>query len=78
MTCRDVLQFLMEYLSGDLPAEQSVGFEAHLLSCPSCVNFLNSYRQTVALGQSLSEGEAGEEVPEELVRAVLASSSDLA
>lgn len=76
MTCRDVLQFLMEYLSGELSAEQSAGFEAHLLRCPSCVNFLNSYRQTVALGQGLSEGEAGEEVPEELLRAILASSSD--
>lgn len=76
MTCRDVLQFLMEYVSGELPAEQSAGFEAHLLSCPSCVNFLNSYRQTVALGQSLSEGDAEAEVPEELVRAVLSSSYD--
>lgn len=78
MTCRDVLQFLMEYLNGELPPEQSAGFEAHLLGCPSCVNYLNSYRQTVALGQMLSVVEAEAEVPEELLRAVLASTPDLA
>lgn len=75
ITCRELVDFLMAYLDGELPAEQRASFEAHLQACPQCEDYLESYRTTVALGQSLRCGaeDVPSEVPEALVRAVLAA-----
>jgi anti-sigma factor RsiW len=78
MTCREAVEFLMDYLDGALPAEQRATFERHLERCPPCLKYLASYRETVRLGRSLCadpEEPAGEEIPEELVQAILASRS---
>jgi anti-sigma factor RsiW len=76
VTCREFVEFLMAYLDGELPAEQRRVFEAHMEVCAACVNYLASYEATVALGRRLAEqGEASlpEDVPEELVDAILAA-----
>ena len=74
MTCREVLDFLMDYLALELPEPQVAEFERHLAACPSCVAYLKSYEQTVQLGQSLAavdSDEPSEDVPEDLVAAIL-------
>ena len=76
MTCRDFIEFLMEYLSDGLSADERAIFDAHLAECPWCVAYLKTYRETVALGKAaLGEPEKGipEDVPEDLVQAVLAA-----
>ena len=76
MTCRDFIEFLMEYLSDALTAEERAIFDAHLSECPWCVAYLKTYRETVALGKAaLAEREKDipEDVPEDLVQAVLAA-----
>ena len=76
LTCREVADFLMAYEEGELsPAERSE-FDAHLAVCPDCVAYLASYRATVALGKRAfldEDADAADEVPEDLVRAVLAA-----
>lgn len=76
MTCQDVItRFLMDYLDGALPPDQESDFERHLSQCPSCVNYLNSYRKTVALereARPLFTEEEAAAAPEELVQAILA------
>ena len=73
MTCRDVLEYLADYLGGALAPEGVDRFEHHLAGCPSCVAYLESYRETVRLGKdALTEPSLGE-VPEDLVAAILAS-----
>ena len=58
MSCKEVvLQFLMEYLSRELPSELEAEFELHLAQCPSCVNYLQSYKDTVTLGHKAREEE---------------------
>jgi anti-sigma factor RsiW len=76
MTCRDFIEFLMEYLSDGLSAEERAIFDAHLAECPWCVAYLKTYRETVALEKAaLADPEVGvpEDAPEELVQAVLAA-----
>jgi anti-sigma factor RsiW len=76
MTCRELVEFLMEYLAGRLPPEQSAAFDAHLDVCPECRAYLKSYRQTVTLSrEAFQEPEADppDDVPEELVQAILAA-----
>ena len=46
IVCRNGVELLMEYLEGDLPAQVRADLEAHVLGCPRCVAFIESYRQT--------------------------------
>lgn len=76
MTCRDFLDFIMGYLDGELPADVRAPFERHLSLCPDCDRYLRRYRATaVAARPAFAEPEAAvpDEVPDELVRAILAS-----
>jgi anti-sigma factor RsiW len=70
MTCREMHEFLMAYLDGELPAEQHAIFVKHLDRCRHCVHYLESYRVTVHLCRG-AFAEPPPPVPEELVRAVL-------
>lgn len=76
MTCRDVIEFLNDYVSGAVSPRERELFEAHLAVCPACVAFLQNYRQVLTLTKDAvppaSHG-AGEPVPEELVQAILAA-----
>jgi anti-sigma factor RsiW len=73
ITCREVLDFIMAYLDGELTPDQKHEFERHLGVCPSCVNYLDSYKATINLGktamQNLDEPATGS-VPEGLIRAI--------
>ncbi|MFO0969528.1 MAG: zf-HC2 domain-containing protein [Gemmataceae bacterium] len=70
MTCRDVLDFLMDYDTGQLPAQERALFDSHLAICPSCVAYLQNYRATVRLGKTLATAQEAP-IPPELVRAIL-------
>jgi predicted anti-sigma-YlaC factor YlaD len=70
MKCADLItRFLVEYLEGSRPAETLADFEHHLDVCPSCVEYLRGYRLSMALVAGVASEE--EEVPEELVAAIL-------
>lgn len=76
ISCRELIDFIGEYLDGMLAAPQRFEFERHLAVCPSCVAYLDGYRKVVALGQAASAGcddPATAAFPEGLVRAVLAA-----
>ena len=76
MTCRELIDFLMEYLGGELPEAERSEFDRHLSLCSPCVAYLNSYQETVKLGKAAfchPDDPVPEEVPEELVRAILAA-----
>lgn len=76
MTCRDFLDFIMRYLDGELPAEEQAPFEHHLSLCPDCDRYLRRYRATALAGRAAfvdPEASVPADVPEELVRAILAS-----
>jgi anti-sigma factor RsiW len=76
MTCREFIDFLMEYTEGAIPAAQRAKFDAHLAECPGCVDYLRTYQETVRLGNEAlarTNTVVPEEVPEELVKAILAA-----
>jgi anti-sigma factor RsiW len=72
LPCREVLDFLYLYLAEELPPEERAEFDRHLGVCPSCVNYVESYRQTIALGRAAFPAalDSAEPVPEELVAAI--------
>jgi len=75
MKCREVAEFLMEYLDGALGDAERRVFEGHIEDCPACVNYLETYRETVRLGKSVCapDAEVPPDVPEELVQAILSA-----
>lgn len=76
MKCSDLItNFLAEYLEGTLPPETQAEFEQHLDGCSSCVAYLLTYRMTVAMTAAAGREPqlAADDVPEDLVRAILAS-----
>jgi anti-sigma factor RsiW len=76
VTCREFAEFIAEYLSGELSPATRAQFERHLDVCPNCVAYLSNYRDTIALGrQAFDDDDAAVpgDVPDDLVRAILAS-----
>jgi anti-sigma factor RsiW len=76
MTCREFTEFLDAYLRGDLSPAERDEFERHLGVCSACVNYMKSYRDTIQLGKlAFTDVDASlpEDVPDDLVRAILAA-----
>jgi anti-sigma factor RsiW len=76
VNCREFVDFLMDYIEGNLEASQRVTFDTHMNECPGCITYLDTYRETVRLGGALCEdldGPVPEEAPEALVQAILAA-----
>ena len=75
MTCKEVIDFLGEYLDGALPWRQRLVFNLHLVLCRHCRRYLASYSETVRLARASGrEPSSGAQlVPEELVQAILAA-----
>jgi anti-sigma factor RsiW len=71
VTCRELAEFMMAYLDGELDASLRRRFEEHLAGCAECVRALREYRATVRAGQLAYADEPPADVPEELVKAIL-------
>ncbi len=76
MTCREFIDFLIDYCEDDLSARKRAEFTKHLIECPNCTAYLKSYEETIRLGKAVfaePHAPVPSEVPEELVQAILAS-----
>ena len=75
MNCREFTEFLHEYLFGDLPAGERAEFEKHLVECPWCVAYLDSYQKTIQMEKaafsSPENAPPPADAPEELIQAIL-------
>lgn len=72
MTCRELTEFLDDYVAGALPEARRAAFDAHLAACADCRNYLASYRRTVGLVKAVGEG-VPRDTPVGLVEAVQAA-----
>jgi predicted anti-sigma-YlaC factor YlaD len=79
MTCRELADFLDDYLDGALAADVRGRFETHLTECRDCLVYLRGYRDTVRLLRDVGgddDAEPPADVPADLVRAILAARKD--
>ena len=77
LTCRGFVEFLDDYLAGALSERERSSFAGHLAACPSCVAYMKTYEASIRLAKGAlqrSEVTVPEDVPADLVRAVLAAS----
>jgi anti-sigma factor RsiW len=76
ITCRELAEFLDDYVAGQLDPQRAGELERHLSVCPTCVKYLKTYRQTIGLGKAAFADEAAPapaDVPPSLIRAILAA-----
>ncbi len=78
ITCKEMNDFLVDYIEGALPVAQKAEFHRHLALCPSCVHYVETYKLTIAAGKAAYADPAAfaqlpAAVPEELIRAILAA-----
>ena len=76
MTCRELADFMADYLSGELPESTRQRFDHHLSLCSNCVNYLASYKATVEMGRRAFDDEDAAvppDVPEELIKAIISA-----
>lgn len=71
ITCQELIDFIASYRDNELSPDQRGEFERHLSVCPSCVAYLKTYEQTIALTRATGDDPVSEEVPESLVQAIL-------
>jgi anti-sigma factor RsiW len=60
--CPGIVSLLSDYLEGRLPADVRTDLEQHLGGCAECAMFVESFRSTVTLLQSLTDADLPEEL----------------
>jgi anti-sigma factor RsiW len=76
VTCREFVEFLLQYLEGELSSSRRGLFDAHLSECPWCVAYLQNYAETIKFGKAAlmaTKEPVPDEVPDELIEAILAA-----
>ena len=70
MKCRELADFLMDYVSGELPQESRTHFEFHLSKCKNCHEYLVQYEVTIKAGKIACDEMSDEmgAIPDDLVR----------
>lgn len=53
MNCRELVEFLMDFLDGSLPPEHHQRVKEHIESCPPCEVYLETYRLTIQITRQL-------------------------
>ncbi len=73
LPCKEIISFLAEYIDGELPPETRFEFERHLAVCPSCVAYLQSYREVIRACRELAKFDesVSDAAPDDLIEAIL-------
>jgi hypothetical protein len=75
-TCRELIEFLDDYIAGELARDLVAGFEWHLARCTSCTAYLVSYRETIVVARYASRAEL-HDLPPDLVTVILTTISTM-
>lgn len=71
MNCREISQYLLEYVSAEVEPAVHVTFEAHISSCHNCHTYLAQYKETIRAAQLACKDDDVAGLPEDFVQAVL-------
>jgi anti-sigma factor RsiW len=77
LTCKELDDYIADYVDGTLPANARRKFKLHLWLCTVCRRYLRAYRRTIALcAESVLESDrrVEDELPEALVEAIVSAS----
>ncbi len=72
MTCEELVDLLVDFVDGGLPAEQVDAIKQHLCGCKPCVSSVELYQITIKVSRALPKAEPLPPHFEQRLRAVLA------
>jgi len=53
MTCQELAELLIDYVAGELPAEQVDQIRLHIALCSDCVCYIETYEMTIKMTRRL-------------------------
>jgi anti-sigma factor RsiW len=65
-TCQDCIDLLLDYVDGELPAEQKAKLDDHFHGCQPCEDFLATYQATRTMCRKALAKTMPESVAEKL------------
>lgn len=76
--CSELIDFIADYLTGELGDSERSEFDRHLRVCPPCQTYLKTYEETIRACKAAERDGAERRdsnlpIPEELVRAIMAA-----
>lgn len=80
VACQELVEIVTDYLEGTLPAYDRARFDAHLMTCPGCREYVEQMRITLRMTGRLTVESIAPSVRDELLQAfrrMKASSTDL-
>lgn len=79
MTCRELAEMLIDFVSGEMPPECRLRCEEHLRRCQNCDVYVQTYRVTICLSKQLPKQTLPPEVVDRLkasLKHLLATTDD--
>jgi hypothetical protein len=55
ISCKQLIEFCLDYIEGALPTEESARFRRHLSQCPDCEIFFETYQKTPQVSRDALE-----------------------
>ena len=73
ISCKELEDFILDYLDGNLSLRQRLSFRVHLALCRDCRGYLAAYKRARQLAKGASDRFADDlpPMPEELVEVIL-------
>jgi anti-sigma factor RsiW len=73
ITCQDLVEGLLEFLSDELWPPKRAEFDLHLARCASCTAYVRTYKDTVEMARAAYDPTVYQpEMPESLIQEILA------
>jgi anti-sigma factor RsiW len=73
LSCRELVEFLDDYVEERLPVERLAVFERHIAVCGDCREYIAGYRRAPGAARAALCDEGLAPLPEDLVRAIVAA-----
>ena len=69
MPCQELVEVITDYLDDALPATDRARFEAHLAECDACQEYVDQFRQTIALAGRVESEQLAPQTRDQLLSA---------
>jgi anti-sigma factor RsiW len=69
LACKELVEIITDYLEGTLPERDRARFDAHILTCPPCREYVAEMRTTLQLTGRLTVDSISSSARDELLRA---------
>ncbi len=66
LDCQRIADLIVDFVTDEMDPEIRKAVEGHLMECPDCTAFLNTYRKTIESTRSIAYEEIPQEIQERL------------